>query len=119
MVHKRLEHHAEHHNWIPNYQFDFRRCRSAVDAVAMVTTDILQGFGNRESTVAVSVDIKGAFNSVLPGILSGQLGRLGLPGRVHNFINFITARRELSFSADGSGTSGWCSLSHSLQYLHQ
>ena len=104
MVHRRLEHHAEHHNWIPNFQFGFRRGRSAIDGLAMVTTDIHQGFGSGESVAAVSIDIKGAFNSVLPAILSGQLGRLGLPGRVHNFINFITARRELSFSADGSGS---------------
>ena len=97
IVHRRLEHQVEQYNWIPNYQFGFKRVRSAMDAVAMVTTDILQGFGCGESVAAVSVDIKGAFNSVLPTILSEQLGRSGLPSRIHNFINFITARRELCF----------------------
>ena len=45
MVQRRLEYQAENCNWIQNYQFGFRRGRSAMDAVAMVTTDILQGFG--------------------------------------------------------------------------
>ena len=52
MVHQRLKHQVEHSNWIPNYQFGFRRGtsamdrrgRSAMDAVAIVSTDIVQGF---------------------------------------------------------------------------
>ena len=52
----------------------------------------------------VSVEIKGAFNSVLPAVLSEQLCCLGLSSGIHNFTNFITSRRELCFSADGSGT---------------
>ena len=69
MVHRRFEHRAEHRNWVPNFQFGFRRGRSALDAVAVVTTDISQAFGRGESVAAVSVDIKGAFNSVLSPIL--------------------------------------------------
>ena len=38
-------------------------------AVVMVSTNIFQAFGCGESVVAVSVDIKGAFNSVLPMVL--------------------------------------------------
>ena len=101
---RRLEHQAELLNWIPNFQSGVKRGRSAMDAVAMVTTDILQGFGGGESVVAVSIDIKGAFNSLLPTVLSDQLGRLGLPNEICNFITYITARRELCFSADGSGS---------------
>ena len=51
--------------------------------------------------VAASVDIKGGFNSVLPAVFSDQLGRLGLSNEIHNFIIYITSRRELYFSADG------------------
>ena len=52
---------------------------------------------------AISVDIKGAFNSVLPTIFSEQLRCHGLSSRILNFISHMTPRRELSFSADGSG----------------
>ena len=103
LVQRRLQHQVEHFNWIPSYQFEFRRGRSAMDAVAMVTTDILEGFGCGESVVAASVEIKGAFNSVLPAVISDQLGRLGLSKEIQNFITYITSRRELCFSADGSG----------------
>ena len=103
MVHRRLKHRAEHGNWVPNFQFGFRKSRSALDAVAVVSTNISQAFGRGESVAAVSVDIKGAFNSVLPVVLSGQLRRLGLPSRILNFISYMTSRRVLSFSGDGSG----------------
>ena len=53
MVHRRLENQAEHCNWIPNYQFGFWMGRSDLNVVAMVTTNILQGFGCGESVVAV------------------------------------------------------------------
>ena len=70
MVHRRLEHRAEHGNWVPDYQFGFRRGKSALDAVAVVSTDVSQAFGRGESVAAVSVDIKSAFNSVLPVVLA-------------------------------------------------
>ena len=74
-----------------------------MDAVTMVSTDILQGFGSGESVASVSVDIEGAFNSVLPGVLFDQLRCLRLSSGIHNFISYITSQRELSFSADDPG----------------
>ena len=44
MVYRRLEHQAEYGNWVPHSKFGFRRGRSALDTVVMVSTDVFQAF---------------------------------------------------------------------------
>lgn len=69
LVQRRLEYLAERKDWIHSFQFGFRTVRSAMDCVATVTADILQGFGTGKSTLAFAIDIKDAFNSILPNFL--------------------------------------------------
>ena len=99
LVQKRLEFLAENSSWIPANQFGFRRGRSSLDCVSCVVTDVLQGFGRAEGTLALALDLKGAFNAVLPGVLVRRLAGLGVPGRIVNFVNFLTTKRVLYFSA--------------------
>ena len=68
------------------------------DCVASVVTDILQGFGQAEGTLALDSDHKGAFNAVLPGVLIRQLIETGVPDRIVNFVYFLATRRMLYFS---------------------
>ena len=68
----------------------------------MVATNIFQAFERSESVVLVSVDIKGTFYFVLPAVLFDQLCAMGLPREIHNYIIFITTRRDTFFSADGA-----------------
>ena len=67
--------------------------------MATVLCDILSGFGSGESSYALALDLKGAFNSVLPTELFRQLCDLRLPGRLLNFISFLTGKRHLFFSS--------------------
>ena len=64
-----------------------------------MVTDVLQGFGRAEGTLALALDLKGAFNAVLPGVLVKRLAGLRVPGRIVNFVNFLTTKRILYFSA--------------------
>ena len=48
--------------------------------------------------MAQALDLKGAFNAVLPGVLLHQLSELEAPRRIINFVNFLTTRRMLHFS---------------------
>ena len=57
---------------------------------------LLSGFGSGESSYALALDLKGAFNAAE---LDRQLCDLCLPGRLLNFISFLTANRYLSFSS--------------------
>ena len=90
---------AEHGDWIPPNQYGFRQGRSSLDCVAAVVCDFLADFGAGQSSFALALDLKGAFNAVLPGELFKQLRVLGLPGRLINFISFLTAKCNLFFSA--------------------
>ena len=97
MVQRRLEFLVKRNRWLPTNQFGFRRGRSSMDFVASVVADVLQGFSHAEVTLALSLDLKGAFNAVLPGVLLRQFADLDAPGRIINFINFFTTRRMLHF----------------------
>ena len=69
-----------------------------MDCIASVVADVRQSFRRAESTLALTLDLKGAFNEVLPGVLLHQLSELDVPGRIINFVNFLTTRRMLHFS---------------------
>ena len=98
MLQKRLEFLMERDRCIPANQFGFRRGRSSMDCVGSVVADVLQGFGRAKSTLALALDLKGAFNAVLPGVVLRQLSELDVPGRIINFVNFLTTKRMLHFS---------------------
>ena len=99
---RRVEHLAESGDWVPPNQYGFRRGRSSLDCVAAVVCDILSGFGSGESSYALALDLKGAFNAVLPVELFRQLSDLRLPDRLLTFISFFIAKRYLYFSSSDS-----------------
>ena len=61
-----------------------------MDCVASAVADVLQCFSRTESTLALALDLKRAFNAVLPGVLLHWLSELNAPGRIINFLNFLT-----------------------------
>ena len=109
LIQKRLEFLAGSKSWIPTNQFGFRRSHSSMDCVSCVVTDILQGFGRAEGTLALALDLKRAFNAVLPGVLIRQLIELGVPGKIVDFVNFLTKKRMLYFSHNDD-TPGLCEV---------
>lgn len=100
LVHYRFEYLVKYIRWLPASQYGCRKTRSSMDCVAAVSTDILQAFNNNNLVLALSIDIKGAFNSVQPQILLQQLTELGVFSRIWNFINFFISSRHLYFSQD-------------------
>ena len=66
--------------------------------MAAVVCDFLFSFGSGESSYALALELKGAFNAVLSAELFRHLRDLRLPGRLINFISFLTAERNLFFS---------------------
>ena len=102
LVQRRVVHITEHGDWIPPNQYGLRRGRSSLDRVTAVVCDLLSGFGAGKSSFALALDLKGAFNAILLAELFKQLHNLRLPGRLINFISFLTARHNLFFSSTDS-----------------
>lgn len=98
VVHFRLEWWIEHGGGLPVTQFGFRRGRSMADSVAKLTLDIKTAFARGRKLGAVFVDIRDAFDSVVPDCLIEELVRLKVPNKIIAFIDFIVrARRVRAF----------------------
>lgn len=88
---------VEKEQWISRFQHGFRRGRSALNGVSTITTEIMWDLGDGESTLAPAVDIKVAFNSVLPGVLIQNLKELCIAAKVINNISFLANKTRLFF----------------------
>lgn len=103
MVQRRLDHFVEHNNLMPSHQFGFRKERSGLDCVSVLTLDILRGFSLQQKTVVLALDVKGAFNSLLPSAILQQLIKVDTPPRITNFVAFMITNRNITFAADFEG----------------
>lgn len=97
IVQKRLEYLSETEDWIPDFQFGFRRSRSAMDAASLLACNIYRAFGKGESVVALALDIKGAFSSIKTEAIIQQLKELEAPTRIINFISFLISEKHIFF----------------------
>lgn len=109
---------AELNNWLPDFQFGFRKGTFSSAAVAVLVADINLAFGRSESLAALALDIKGAFNSIRPDRVLQKLGLLEAPAGLINFVGFFIIRRNLFFSlksnisrVSGVGVPQWGALS--------
>ncbi|XP_018364089.1 PREDICTED: RNA-directed DNA polymerase from mobile element jockey-like [Trachymyrmex cornetzi] len=102
MIYFRLRWFIESRPLLPQTQSGFRPTRSCIDNLVTLTSNIRTGFIRRSPTVAVFLDIAGAFDNVIPHILIRDLYEIGIPASIRKFIeNFISMRR-LHFVVDGS-----------------
>jgi len=63
---------------------------------------VYRGFICGSSTVSIFLDIKGAFDNVIPNILIQDLGKIGIPARTRSFIYNLINERHLHFVVDGN-----------------
>ncbi|XP_051156203.1 uncharacterized protein LOC127278511 [Leptopilina boulardi] len=100
LIQKRLDHHVEFNRLIPPHQFGFRKNRSVTDCVSVLVVDVLKGFTLGQGTAALALDLKGAFNALLPSKILDHLARCGTPTRLRNFVAHMVCRRNISFKED-------------------
>lgn len=91
MLKNRLEWFIESHAIIPVDQYGFRKGKSTMDNLSCLVGDIRNNFRNNKYTLAVFLDIKGAFDNIDHCYLIKSLSSLGIPGHVllwlYNFLN--------------------------------
>ena len=64
LIKNRLEWFAEHHSLIPRNQFGFRRAKSTMDNLSILSTDIRLALSRQETLVAVFLDLSAAYDNV-------------------------------------------------------
>lgn len=94
MVASRLSFLLETHNILDENQCGFRPQRSAIDQVVRLDTSIRYGFQRKMATLVVFLDIKKAYDSVIPEILLNKLFHMNFRGNLANYLkHFISAKR--------------------------
>jgi len=84
---------------LPEFQAGFRNSRSCIDNIITLTNRIHWGFMKRTSTIAIFLDIAGAFDNVIPSILFEDLREIGLPAKTCKFVVNLLSERQI-FSID-------------------
>lgn len=98
LVKNRLQWWTETERILPASQSGFRTGRSCTDNLAALTLSIEEAFGKKKDVLAAFLDVKGAFDNVLPDILVQMLASLGCSHKVVNFIKFLTYERTVTFN---------------------
>lgn len=94
MVNKRMVWYLETKNLLCNIQSGFRRGRSTMDHIVMLTTEIQKTFKNREHLIAVFFDLQKAYDMTWRHHILKSLIELGLNGNIVEYAkNFMTDRR--------------------------
>lgn len=86
---------------LPPFQYGFRKRVSCLDNLGILSTEIHHGFVSKQVTSTLFLDVQGAFDNVIPSILTFYLIDIGLPPKLCWFIYQLICFRELQFVVDG------------------
>lgn len=102
---------------LPQAQSGFRPFRACDDNLAVLSTTVKTGFLNPTPTVAVLLDVAGAFDNVNTHILVSDLFEIGVSAPLRKFVENLISYRQLSFIIDGELCGPFTSLKDTLQGL--
>lgn len=99
VIARRLAWSAIHNEVLHKNQFGALPCRSSTDLTTSVTHDIETAFAHKKVASFLTLDVRGAFDAVLPGYLIRRLTLQGWPSHliqwVHSFIAGRTGKLRL------------------------
>lgn len=95
LVKSRLEWFIENNQSLSECQFGFRKGKSTLDNLAIFTSDIRVAFSRNESVVASFLDVSSAYDNVCIPILVQKLRAIGVPYKIHKFINNLLCERPI------------------------
>lgn len=82
-------------------QFGALPCRSAVDLTTCLTHDVERALNRGRTASMLTIDVKGAFDSVLPGRLHRRLREQGWPDNLTKWVSSFTTKRTVQIRLDG------------------
>lgn len=104
LINQRLIHHLEVNNKLHNQQFGFREGLSTESAIKYLLKEIENNKRNNLHSIFISLDIKGAFDSIHWTDIIKRLTDLKCPDQLINLINSYLSNRTVSFN-DGLTTN--------------
>ncbi|KAI0991823.1 hypothetical protein K3495_g16364, partial [Podosphaera aphanis] len=101
------------HKVLARQQFGALPQRSSVDLTTCLTHDVETALAKGLTATLATLDIKGAFDAVLPGRLTKRLREQGWPAQLCNWIASFATNREVCIRLDGqigNPTEIYCGL---------
>uniref|UniRef100_A0A8C6LAI2 Reverse transcriptase domain-containing protein n=1 Tax=Nothobranchius furzeri TaxID=105023 RepID=A0A8C6LAI2_NOTFU len=105
----RLTDYLERNKKISLYQSGFRKERGTMDAIVYLETEIRKALINKESLVVVFFDVEKASDMVWTEGLLLKLKKLGVGGRMYNWIKDVWSERNIQVEI-GSTLSRGCKV---------
>ena len=102
MVNSRLVWYLENHNLFSNQQCGFRKGRSTKDHIIQLESSIDKAFANKESTLAVFLDLEKAYDMLWPSGVIIKLEQLGIHGRIVKWIQNFLLNRKIQVRLNGT-----------------
>lgn len=97
MICERLTWWVEKNNILAKTQSGFRKGKSCMDNLSVLTSEIHNSFYRNKKIAALLLDVKGAYDNVIPELLIVDLIDVGLPRKIVMFIQNLVSERSLIF----------------------
>ena len=101
IVARRLAHQAVTNKIISEQYFGALPLRSAADLTAILTDDVERAFADGKCLSVLTLDVKGAFDAILPNRLVKRLQEQGWPPNVTAWVQSFLENRTASITVDG------------------
>lgn len=97
LIKERVEWWCERNGVLSKTQFGFRKGYSCMKNLSAKVTDIHKSFYKKNEMSAVFLDIKGAYDNVLPEVLISDMIELCLPKKIISFVKNLALQRTVLF----------------------
>jgi hypothetical protein len=101
IMHKRLYSYVIKKSIIYESQYGFRQGHSTTQAVSELVENVIKGFDNNETTLAIFLDLSKAFDTIDHGILLKKLKFYGIRGKALEWFTSYLLNRQQYVSIDG------------------
>ena len=102
ILHTQLIRHIEINNILPNFQFGYRKNHNTCQAVLTFAKEIERTLDNKQSAIAVFMDLSKAFDTVDKNILDKKLKSIGVTEKSCNLIYDYMSNRYMKFTNDNN-----------------
>ena len=107
MINARLVWYLDSKNLISNRQFGFRKNRSTLDPLLIITREITNAFANQNQTIAVFFDLEKAYDTTWRDGILKQLTEWGIGGNMFFAIKDFLSDRHLKVRVGSSFSSSY------------